>query len=213
MGGAVGFAEGGLITPDVINAVIKTESNNNPNAVSPRGAQGLAQFMPATSKELGINPFDPEQARGGAAKYLNWLVGQTGSLRDALAAYNWGIGNVKKYGTGSLPKETSNYVDKIMALLSKHEAGITPTVASAPVNQGDNSPQPSTDAGTEDTAASAPTPTAQGVGPGGGSGAIPAMSGYGRISGPMQGSIGTHNPSEMVNAILKDPMSLSRGEA
>lgn len=85
------------------------------------GATGIAQFMPATAAEWGVNPLDPISSIVGAGRYLTWLHGQTGSWIAAVAAYNWGVGNVKKavkkYGEAWLshaPTETKNYVGKIV---------------------------------------------------------------------------------------------------
>jgi hypothetical protein len=79
------------------------------------GALGIAQFMPATAAQLGINPLDPFQAIPAAAKYLRQLYDQTGSWDKALASYNWGIGNVKKKGLANAPAETKNYFTSILA--------------------------------------------------------------------------------------------------
>lgn len=80
---------------------------------SPVGALGIAQFMPATAQDLGINPLDPWQAIPAAAAYLRRLYNSTGSWSAALAAYNWGIGNVKRKGLDNAPLETRNYVAQI----------------------------------------------------------------------------------------------------
>ncbi len=101
-------------------ALITQESAWNPNAVSPVGAQGIAQFMPATAAEWGVDPWDPLQSIEGAAKYLRWLRSVTPSWTAALAAYNWGVGNVTRQisalgrlDLASMPKETRNYVQKL----------------------------------------------------------------------------------------------------
>lgn len=82
---------------------------------SPVGALGIAQFMPATAAQLGVNPLDPFQAIAGAGRYLASLYRQTGSWSEALAAYNWGIGNVTRRGLDSAPTETRNYYTQILA--------------------------------------------------------------------------------------------------
>ena len=82
---------------------------------SPVGALGIAQFMPATAQQLGINPLDPFQAIDGAGRYLASLYRQTSSWSQALAAYNWGIGNVTRRGLDSAPTETRNYYTQILA--------------------------------------------------------------------------------------------------
>lgn len=87
----------------------------NGETTSSAGAEGIAQFMPATAAGLGVDPLDPEQAIAGAARYLRDLYRQFGSWRLALAAYNAGPGNVKKYGGVPPFPETQNYVAQITA--------------------------------------------------------------------------------------------------
>jgi soluble lytic murein transglycosylase-like protein len=93
-------------------AVMIKESSGDPNAVSAAGAEGLFQFMPKTSKWLQIDPFSPYQAASGAARYLDYLINHfDGSLELGLAAYNAGMGNVKKYGNTVPPfQETQQYI-------------------------------------------------------------------------------------------------------
>lgn len=81
---------------------------------SSAGALGIAQFMPATARDLAIDPLNPNQAIDGAARYLRRLYDQTGSWDKALAAYNWGIGNVQRKGLSSAPAETRAYVRDIL---------------------------------------------------------------------------------------------------
>lgn len=95
------------------------ESRYRANAVGPRTrygtAKGIAQFIDATASEFGIDPFDAFASIDAAGRYLRQLYKATGSWRDALAAYNWGIGNLLKYGIARAPTETRNYYSQILA--------------------------------------------------------------------------------------------------
>lgn len=104
------------VDPRLLAAVAKQESSYNPNAVSPAGAKGLMQLMPATARSLGVSdPLDPEQAVDGAAKLLRDLLREFGSTELALAGYNAGPGAVKRYDGIPPYPETQNYVKRIMA--------------------------------------------------------------------------------------------------
>ena len=101
----------------LLSSLLKQESGFNPQARSPVGAMGIAQFMPATAKSFGIDPWDPEQAIEAAAKYLRTEWDYFGKPELALAAYNAGRGAVKQYGNKIPPyKETQNYIKNIMAM-------------------------------------------------------------------------------------------------
>lgn len=109
------------INDELLNALRLVESNGNPNAVSPAGARGAYQFMPATAKQFGIDPMDEAQSREAARKYLTQLVGQFGTVEKALQAYNWGPGNMRAYeqtGVGAkgqpMPAETQAYAPKVL---------------------------------------------------------------------------------------------------
>lgn len=83
---------------------------------SPAGAIGIAQFLPSTAADLGVNPLDPVSSIYGAAKYLRQLYDKfSHDWELALAAYNWGQGNVTRKGIGAAPKETVDYYTQILA--------------------------------------------------------------------------------------------------
>jgi soluble lytic murein transglycosylase-like protein len=107
------------LDPRMIRAVMQAESAFNPLAVSPVGALGLMQLMPAVAAELGAtDPMDPRQNIMAGSRYLRQLLdAHRGNVRLALASYNAGPGNVAKYGTIPPFKETQNYVKKITKAL------------------------------------------------------------------------------------------------
>lgn len=108
------------LNPELVKAVIKIESNFNPKAVSPKGAKGLMQLMPATAKRFGVDDvFDPEENIRGGAKYLAFLFDEFGeqNLDLVLAGYNAGEQAVHKYGKEIPPyQETQQYVKKVKAV-------------------------------------------------------------------------------------------------
>lgn len=102
----------------LLKAQMKAESSGNPRAVSPVGAMGAFQFMPATAKQYGIDPFDPMQAAKAAAQMNSEMLNKyQGDLPSALAAYNWGQGNVDRKGLENMPAETKDYIAKISSML------------------------------------------------------------------------------------------------
>lgn len=106
------------IPADMFERLLKTENTTgNPRAKSDHGALGLAQLLPGTAAELGVDPLDPTQAIPAAAKYLKALHNEFGNWEDAIAAYNWGAGNMHQWlakeEPGELPQETTDYIRKI----------------------------------------------------------------------------------------------------
>jgi len=108
------------VDPNLVRALVKVESNFNPNAVSRKGAMGLMQLMPQTARQLNLNnPFDPEQNVDAGVRHLKRLLDTYGGdVRLSLAAYNAGAGAVAR--SSGIPRyaETQNYVRRITSLYS-----------------------------------------------------------------------------------------------
>ena len=104
------------VDADLIAAVIMTESQFNPGAVSKKGAKGLMQIMPVTADALDLtNVYSPEDNIHAGSRHLKWLLGRfDGDVRLALAAYNAGVQNVVMYKGIPPYRETQAYVIKVM---------------------------------------------------------------------------------------------------
>lgn len=109
------------LSPALIEALVWQESRWRANAISPVGARGLAQLMPGTARELGVNANDPFANLEGGARYLRQQIDRFGGdIERALAAYNAGPGRVVRAGGIPRIRETQNYVASIMGRLSNH---------------------------------------------------------------------------------------------
>jgi soluble lytic murein transglycosylase-like protein len=104
----------------VVRAIMATESAFNPMARSSKGAIGLMQLMPGTARELGVNPYLPEQNIEGGVRYFSQMLRMFGGLELALVAYNAGPGFAQRYARGqtALYGETRDYVRKVLGRLA-----------------------------------------------------------------------------------------------
>lgn len=110
------------LSPALVKAIIRAESNGNRFAISRKGAQGMMQLMPFTSKRLKVNdPFDPVENIEGGVKYIRELLDEfQGNVTHAVAAYNAGPAAVRKYGGIPPYQETRVYVKRVMDYYRKH---------------------------------------------------------------------------------------------
>lgn len=119
------------LDPALVKAVISTESNWNPYAVSSKGAMGLMQLVPSTAERFGVgNPYDPAQNVEGGTAYLKELLDRYhGDLKKSLAAYNAGPGAVDASGGVPWYPETRRYVRKVTNAYFRSDAdhGSTPS--------------------------------------------------------------------------------------
>jgi len=108
----------------LVKAVIHAESGYNPNAVSPKGAQGLMQLMPRTAQGLKVsNSFDPKENIRGGVRYLRFLLDTfKGDVSLALAAYNAGLNRVSQYGGIPPYQETRDYVSRVLSYQKSYQS-------------------------------------------------------------------------------------------
>ena len=111
----------------LVKSIVKAESAFNPDAISPKGALGLMQVMPATANEMGLDASDPLENLEAGTRYLKWLLARYANSRNALAkaiaAYNAGPGAVDKYHGIPRYKETQNYVARVLKYLKAYSNG------------------------------------------------------------------------------------------
>lgn len=112
------------LSPALVKAIIKAESNGHMKAVSRRGAKGMMQLMPFTSRRLRVSdPFDPVENIEGGVRYIKeLLLVFQGNLTHAVAAYNAGPEAVRKYGGVPPYRETRIYVNRVMTYYKQYSA-------------------------------------------------------------------------------------------
>ncbi len=112
------------LPPALVHAIIKAESNGKRKAISPKGAEGVMQLMPFTSKRMRVrDPFDPIENIEGGIKYIKeLLLAFEGDITNTVAAYNAGPAAVRKYGGVPPYQETRLYVRRVMHLYRQYSA-------------------------------------------------------------------------------------------
>ncbi len=120
-------AEARGLPPALVKAVIAAESNFDPRAVSPKGAQGLMQLMPATAREVGVrNAFRAEENVRGGTLYLSRMIRRYGDYSRALAAYNAGPRAVDRHRGVPPYRETRQYVERVLTYYRRYDVDFAP---------------------------------------------------------------------------------------
>jgi soluble lytic murein transglycosylase-like protein len=118
------------VDPAIALAVANQESGFNQGAIGSSGEVGIFQLMPSTAAQLNVNPYDTTQNIQGGISYLASLYSQFGDWGDALAAYNWGPGNVLSSG-GVYPSSVAGYVNSVLSQASSYSASLGTATAAA----------------------------------------------------------------------------------
>ncbi len=146
------------VDPALVKAIIHTESAFNPRARSPVGAMGLMQLMPGTARDMGVtNAYDPAQNIEGGVKYLAWLKKQFSNTNHIIAAYNAGLGNVRKHGGIPPFRETQNYVKSVNSRYNSLYRNDTSLTAGYLAQAPSNAPAVAVSMPSPSTATSTPT--------------------------------------------------------
>lgn len=120
------------LAPELVAAIVHTESDFRPRLVSHKSAQGLMQIIPDTARFLGVkNAFDPEQNIAAGTRYFRYLLDRFENETTALAAYNAGEGNVARYGGVPPFPETRNYVVKVNRRTHRYRQRVHSTYVAA----------------------------------------------------------------------------------
>ncbi len=123
------------VDPNLLGAIVQQESHFKPGTLSPAGAMGLGQLMPGTAQDMGVTkPYDPQQSIMGTAQYTSALLDRYQNVPKAVAAYNWGMGNVPVQGdlnVAGLPPETQDYLEKVHGYYANNLRSSVPAASAA----------------------------------------------------------------------------------
>ena len=119
------------VPPAFVKSIVQAESNFNYAALSPKGAIGFMQLMPETAEEFGADPTVPEQNIDAGTRYLRWLMNRyaarKSSLKNVIAAYNAGPGNVDRYRGVPPFRETRRYVTRVLGYMRQYQSSRNPS--------------------------------------------------------------------------------------